>query len=395
MNGLETGIYWFASLATVWLYAYLVDVRQDQFRWRDRVVLGLMLGLTFLARNDAVFLIAGLLAAHLFVAGNSQCSTFKNRFTDCLVAGVVSILVAAPWLLNNLVKFGSIVPISGTAQSHSAGFGHNIAMVPANIFEQLMLYQPIPRHLEAHWGVALLSIASVGVVLGIFWCAIGRYSLIKRRVCIAVGLFGSALSLYYGLFFGAPHFLSRYLSVLSPFLWLATVTVVWALVLMILRDSRHQRAIAFCFVLLGLLSGSIVAGKDFIDGKQHAHRQVVDWVEAHVPEAIWVGAVQTGTLGYFHDRTVNLDGKVNPAALQRIRQDGDVRGYVLESEIQYLVDWEDLSRWVSSGASPAFKQQFELIVHDVPRNLAVIRRVGAPTIIPIDSTRRESSERAN
>jgi hypothetical protein len=50
-------------------------------------------------------------------------------------------------------------------------------------------------------------------------------------------------------------------------------------------------------------------------------------VMAAVSPRCLVGATESGTLGYFRDRTVNLDGKVNPAALNAIRA-GDLRGYV-------------------------------------------------------------------
>ena len=40
----------------------------------------------------------------------------------------------------------------------------------------------------------------------------------------------------------------------------------------------------------------------------------VRWVDANVPDDVWVGARQTGTLGFFHDRTLGLDGQRGRAA---------------------------------------------------------------------------------
>jgi hypothetical protein len=120
------------------------------------------------------------------------------------------------------------------------------------------------------------------------------------------------------------------------------------------------------------------AGTSYAKGQSHMHRQVVDWVRGHVPDSVWVGAPQTGTLGYFHDRTINLDGKVNPAALRVLLQEGHILNYVAASKIDYIVDWVGMADWPSLGLSPAFEQQFEVVVRDPERNLAALRRRGAP-----------------
>lgn len=43
------------------------------------------------------------------------------------------------------------------------------------------------------------------------------------------------------------------------------------------------------------------------------------------------GAPQTGTHGFFHDRTINLDGKANLAAPRAILDKGDVLEYARNS----------------------------------------------------------------
>jgi hypothetical protein len=112
----------------------------------------------------------------------------------------------------------------------------------------------------------------------------------------------------------------------------------------------------------------------YLLGSEHEHFQVVEWVEANVPKETWVGAIQTGTLGFFHERTINLDGKVNPEALQA-RKEERIPEYVLERDVQFLVDWQAIARWMDL---PDFAENFELIVNDPDRNLAVLKRHGAP-----------------
>ncbi|TCP39569.1 hypothetical protein [Rhodovulum marinum] len=104
------------------------------------------------------------------------------------------------------------------------------------------------------------------------------------------------------------------------------------------------------------------------------HGQVVRWVQENVPETVWVGAVQTGTLGYWHDRTINLDGKVNPEALAARRETGTVLPYVVQdSRIDYIVDWAGVAGWVAQDAA-GFSEAFELLLRDEAANLAVLRR---------------------
>ena len=105
------------------------------------------------------------------------------------------------------------------------------------------------------------------------------------------------------------------------------------------------------------------------------HKQVVDWVQTNVAEGQWVGAIQTGTLGFFHDRTINLDGKVNPDALHARIVEGHVLNYVVQSKIYYLTDWTGITSWLSRKESPRFTEAFELVVKDEQRNLGVLRRV--------------------
>ena len=105
------------------------------------------------------------------------------------------------------------------------------------------------------------------------------------------------------------------------------------------------------------------------------HKQVVDWSQAHLDPEVWVGAPQTGTLGYFHDRTINLDGKVNPEALASLIEHGHILHYTLASPVQYIIDWVGMAQWVNMDQhSKEFGQEFEVIVEDPTLNLAVLKR---------------------
>jgi hypothetical protein len=377
MNGLETGLYYLAIVFT--LQHYLLLVREDGRRlsWANRLSLGVLLGITFLARNDAVFFIAGLLLAHLVLGGARANGGYRARATDALVAGVASMVVALPWLINNYLLFGSIVPISGISQSHAAHFGQNLVRIPSQLFESAFLFTPIPGPLETRWPVVAISLLGVSLSVAGFWQLVARHGLAQRRFFAAGLFFLACLGTYYGLLFGAPHFLSRYLSSLSPFLWLATCASACLIAQAVLTAAPRVRTAAVVATAVLTLLAAAFAANDFRKGQTHMHRQVVEWVQKNVASSVWVGAVQTGTLGFFHDRTINLDGKVNPEALRVLVKEGNILGYVLRSKIQYIADWVGMAEWVKFEYAGEFARQFEVVVKDEPANLAVLRRVSA------------------
>ena len=87
MNGLETGLYYLAITTTL-LYYFSLDLSATApMGAGQRVALGLLLGVTFLARNDAVFFIAAVLAAHLLLGGASAGGGWRRRAGDAVVAG--------------------------------------------------------------------------------------------------------------------------------------------------------------------------------------------------------------------------------------------------------------------------------------------------------------------
>jgi hypothetical protein len=224
---------------------------------------------------------------------------------------------------------------------------------------------PIPSSWEttvvvqvAGWALALLVLAA---------CARNWRGMSGRaRIVIALlAIHGTCLVAYYGLHFGAPYFLSRYFFPLSPFLALAWSWVIWKACE---RFEPVKTAWAGGVALLAIVAYPNV--RKYQHGREHMHFQVVEWVERNVSSDEWVGAVQTGTVGYFHDLTLNLDGKVNPEALAAVLA-RRIPEYVIQKPIRYLADWAGLVEWTEI---PAIAAHFELVVHDPVLDLTVLRR---------------------
>lgn len=379
MNGLETGVYFALILFTIHYYLTIISDDTQSFTCKQRLVLGLLLGLTFLARNDAVFFIGGLLLAHLLIGNNKAGGGYRHRLSDSFVAGITSLFVASPWLINNYILFGSIVPISGISESRDAHFAENLSAIPAYLFGSTFIFAPIPVSIQRADPVILMSIICITLSILAFWFFSAKLTLSSRRFFLSSIIFAFGISCYYGLFFGAAHFLGRYISPLSPFLWFSTCAAIFLFMNMYFHTLAGFQRAALSIVLLLTIAAATYLYTDFArgyaKGTSQMHQQVVKWVHDNVPESQWVGAPQTGTLGFFHDRTLNLDGKVNPDALRSILENGSVLKYARNSKIDYIADWYGMADWVNMKSDPQFGKEFEVILRDEKLNLDVMRRI--------------------
>jgi hypothetical protein len=379
MNCLETGAYVLMVLTSVGCWQTLWEKARDletpllaRAAW-----VGVVLGATFWVRIDAIFLIGALTVAHVAWAWPQGRKRFFARLGESLIAGGVSLAIAAPWLLYNRIRFGHFMPISGLAESGGSAWFHNTALLPAALFRYVTLVAPIPH--ESSTRVPVILVCGVIVLAwGYLVLRAMRVAQSRERWLMTVAsVLLAALSVYYGMAFGAGHFLDRYLFPASPFIALFSMSLLLAT-----AEARPAFRLGRGWLsAVGALLFVATAGlhlRAYWQGDRHMHFQVVAWADRHVPSETWVAAVQTGTLGFFHDRTVNLDGKVNPEALAMRVGTDRIPEYVVDSRwgaahqsIDYLLDWRGLAVWQSL---PAIRSNFDLLVDDAKVNLAVFRR---------------------
>lgn len=374
MNALETGLITLVAVAVLLQFGRVIGQGADA-RLVDRLGLGLLCGLVFVARIDAAILVVAIFAVWTLDLLIRQRLGFGTVFAWLMPAGLLSLAVAAPWLLNNYLGFGSIMPSSGPAQSLNAEFAAHAALIPAKIFEYLFPMLPVPRPFERRL-VMMVIFGAVAVIIMLAFLVqvLRKGDSAVRAMVMAYTLHAVALVAYYGLFFGAPHFLSRYLAPLAPLFIVAAVWVALDLGRLVMRT--RPRFLALLYGWGGVVLSVALLIRLLLPGApQQGHEQVIAWTQENVPHEAWIGAVQTGTLGYWHDRTINLDGKVNPDALAARQTEGHVLAYVTESEIDYIVDWAGLASWLTRPeGQPYFAEAFEVVVDDPATNLSVLRR---------------------
>jgi len=369
-NCLETGAATLLPLIVGLYFLSRSPARDERWTIRGCATLGALLGAAFWVRNDAVLLSAATCLVLVVAGARSGSVGLSRSVLEAGVVGATALVVVSPWLAFNQFVFGHLVPISGISQGEKAELGQNLELVPSILAEQVSIIGLIPQRLETSPGVLLGS-----TLLVIAW-VIAVYALMRkaegtqRRWLTIVALWSTAMVAFYGIVYGAGYFMGRYLFPLSP--WMALFTVVLANRAWKSFGSRAPRIVGLGATACVLAISLGLHARAHARGTNNGHFQVVDWVGDNVGDDVWVAAIQTGTLGFFHDKTFNLDGKVSPASL-RARQAGRILEYVVDGPTQYLVDWVGIAAWMEDEV---LSEHFELLLLDEDQNLAVLGRRG-------------------
>lgn len=356
-NGLETGCtMFFYALAARWMQS-----GRDR-SWAGLAGFGAIIGLLVLARIDAGF-IAAFLGLNELRRGWRKGAA--HALARAAVLGAAALLISSPWWLYNTVYFGSPMPTSGTAQQAWGlewlrfEFGEwalRVVLVPwifAGAHESdLSMNVPIP------FGPGYMTLTAIGfvrtlVVVGIaigLWRAARRGDLrrdlarasafeaastrrtLEFAACFALGF--AALIAYYVFSFQAYWFYYRYF---APLALVSFVVVPIVAARALHRAGRQPLATILAGLLVLQIAGFVgfaMAGRGL--GGNTVYYDQVQLVRDHVPDADYVAAGQAGTLGFFRDRVINTDGKVNRAALAYQDHMWD---YLRAHGVKWFVDW--------------------------------------------------------
>ena len=364
-NGLETGLY---ACLVIWFlldFSSLVNNKEKSCIWSSWIKMGLVGGIAAWARIDTALLLIAAGCYWLLVAIGDKERSFLTHLRQGCVMGFTAALVIAPWLSFNLLSFGHIMPISGHSQSLSAVFGSNFITACSALAIYYLAIIPVPASIRENPWMAFFGMSIILAQLSLVLNLIRQRTQSKGQTIIQVGLlYTLILFLFYALYFGAPHFLIRYYYPIYPIALLCTF-LTFAHYLPTLSSKIWKPTTAAALVLITLLNLRV-----FLKQENNGHMQVVNWVKENTSEATWVGAIQTGTLGYFHDRTINLDGKVNPYALQA-REDGAVLKYVVQTPIEVLADWHGIANWKNQEP---IKSRFDVVENSKEPSLGVLIR---------------------
>jgi hypothetical protein len=295
------------------------------------------------ARLDAVAFVAALGAAALWRARGDRRALIA-LWVACAVAAVALV----PWLLRDLSIDHHLVPTSGRAES--------LVLFPVQNRDSMLralgawaltpFFRPSMRTIDYPWQ-ELIACGAIAVVAAAAW-VLRRPARRAGPGTLALALYVAFLAVYYTLESGAWWFDDRYL---APAVLLSVPLLAAAAEKRLNgRAQRAAPAVLAAAVLVAnapLLAVLVAAPRTPPAwatplGNLGTHPNVnydpqTTWALAHVRPQCTMGGYESGTLGYFRDRVINLDGKVDAAALAA-RLAGRSPAFVRAHDISVMVD---------------------------------------------------------
>jgi len=337
-NGLETGFLFLVVLIALDRILRLTGSRSDY------AGIGVLLGLCFLTRIDACFLVAGFCLANLAFGKGGP----SQRLANSLIAGALAVLVSLPWLLYNELVFGSLMPTSGQAYSSLKISGGRLLFAVAQSSNALIPYFHYPewigRHDEAFIVLAITSLLFLAIL------TTGAVQLNKERrkaeptnsgfdsasllLATTLVLYCTFLTIYYGFVSTAIHFYPRYL---TPYAFIGVSCIA---ILLGIIAARSKLAASVVAILLLIQTAQLHSVRSYMAKSGYFH-EAVELVRRHVPPGVAVASKQSGTLGYFRDKVINLDGKVNRDVMAYLRFPESLPQYLADKGIDWHVDWDE------------------------------------------------------
>jgi len=353
-NGLETGLV---------ILLYLACWRWYQTRGAANVGaalgLGVLFGFLILARIDsgvvmAVFLLFLLIAA-------VRKGNWRGGLRSAVLVALPALLISSPWWIFNQTQFGSVMPISGQVLTEGGSSIHRTLWTERVGYAiDAVLQAGLPAIYARDFAGDLpnvLGVSALLLVLAGLWAArlpivlmLGAVTMWKRKslfvsqsddepadallkrertlffaLCLLTGMI--ALVIWYTLRLYSFWYYPRYF---APLLLISLPLAACVGLLL------YRRLPILLFILITTLAGfAFIFALATLAGRTLDYRfmTLVDMVEANTPPDAPVAAWETGTLGYFRDGVINLDGKVNADVIPYV---GSPWEYLNNADIRYV-----------------------------------------------------------
>ncbi len=337
VNGLETGLNLFCFCLYFWFYFRVLD--EEILSAKSTLILALLSGLLMLARTDN-FIVVGVVYAHLVF--------MRKLYTRPLSVALLiaaPVLVVSPWLLWNMLTFGTLAQSSANAYGIVAAANLKASGVTGfeiflmHVWDTIkLLVWTIPTDVFG-WGKLLGILA--GLALGLSIVDESRADLAwaaTRRACVPLFAF-LTLALTHSLVRGTIK--SWYLMPAAAVGAILLGALCGAFDCSTFASSARAR-IAGAFLAAVVLSGFAVNGwsgwEKGMYSWQSEQLMAAEWLRENVGEDEWVGSFNAGIIGYMSERrVVNLDGLVNNSVVPYL-ESRTLWDYIEERDIAYLVD---------------------------------------------------------
>lgn len=368
LNGYETvfavSFLLFSVAAYVWRFA---AAGIYTYRARD-IVVGVSLALAIYARIDLGLWALCAAIGFLFLSPEP----LKRRMISVGVWALTAMLATLPFWYHNLTVGGSLMPISGKASAFQMSFhgfwtsvGNCLLRGFNSLGEVCFLSVYLPYSLNGSAVGLLAAVLGVSLLLWtlVFTKNVRSYLVhcIPKGVAIPILLFACLLFGYYVFAHGSWWFMRRYIHPERALFFTISGVYVSSLAYVFTRSSSLQWLRSSSIVILCIIMSAVSVGQFAVTWGDKASNQmyaVAEWINANIPATSKIGAFQSGTLGYFCNDVVNLDGKNNALALQAMTT-GTGLEYIKDHNINFVVDWpSQIAKYVDFES---FRKEFEPI----------------------------------
>ncbi len=393
LNGLETGLYIF--LLSFSIYYYLLRVRDaEPTAVKNHAVLGLLVGLTILARIDASFFLSALMLDMLILRRACLTKHIKGLAAFLLVCG----LVISPWFLHNLISFGSLMPTSGKAVrflstfpifSENYDYGSPMSLIPAsyygdNIMMSFVKLCRTPFIYTVFWiglffgggfgGYTLMAafVSGIGYLMVRYKDDVRQYWQTSRIGSLNFTLIFSLFILLSYIFyvFGRHYYVRYYFPII--FISILYSGLIYDFLVNRLAATKLNPRWVHTIVLAVMVAtfGYRLSNRYFYHMHPTGGRyyKIVRWINQNIEQDKVIGSFSSGTIGYFaKPQVINLDGVVNKDAFLALKEK-KMLDYIQAGKIDYVIDvTPQINEMVFNkiSSSPIKNQRLRLIKQNI------------------------------
>jgi hypothetical protein len=387
LNGYETGLAAWILLACTGLYLKVWQDGGDKASgyFRD-ILLGVLFGLAVLTRVDHGFLAAS--AAVFFLGFGLE--PFPKKLIRVAIWSAVAGLITTPWWIFNYQVGGAIMPISGKASAFQMtfhGYWPSVIHCFLRTAESILTIITLSFHSPYGWGENLPWIFFLIVLtmsLTIYFkrtrpLATLQFAPMDLRPLMFLLAFSLILIFYYVFAHGSWWFMKRYTHPIRAAAYIFSAFFVAGLSLAFKKQPGLRPAVVFSGILGAhvLLSIALTAST-YNKTDSNQFMKVVSYLGEHCQDGR-IGAYQSGTLGYFLDNVVNLDGKNNAHALQAVTTRKSL-DYIQSQNLKYIADWPSI---ISSYCNyDEFLKYYEPIATVGAHEIYRLRNTTSTSVVP-------------
>jgi hypothetical protein len=319
---LETSLYCFLIILTTYC---LLKAEEKSFPAKLCLVVGVLLGLSLLARMDFVFYVFSLFI-YLVLKYRSKI------LPKIMLMGLCLVVVTLPWFLWSYFTFGTIFQSSGEILTYKAHYNFLLK----NSFFSFELLKKILYNVF-NVSVYTLEVFYPKTIFILFFVLSPVVVLKKLKRLNFIFLFILILFGYYTIWFW--NFAGRYVSPI-----VLVFSVFSGVLYQMFLETKFSRSVKITLFILMICEFLMLGITLWNTGRFPHQKKMYEgaiWLKENTNTSDVIGAFNSGIYSYFSDRNViNLDGLMNWKAVEAIKNKTLIN-YIKSEKIKYIIDFED------------------------------------------------------